>query len=173
MSEEFKKVEAVTLDDFKKSRVWEFAPDAEHGDETYVRAVKRLPVTHLVSRLVSCELCLRNGTRLWGVLGDVDVADARLTEHYLSVSLFRPDGTQFYLARYFDISHKNAGPDDLAEFLGIPKADIFPIEWDVSDVVLGRPDLLRGSILSEPRVRLSRSERIAMSIPRPPRPQGH
>ena len=58
------------------------------------------------------------------------------------------------------------GPQALARFLGFPVDDVFPISYGVRKCVKGHPAALAGSILREPRVRLTRAEIIGMAVPK-------
>jgi len=53
---------------------------------------------------------------------------------------------------------------DLARFLGLAVDEIFPISFDLRPYVEGDPAVLQGSVLREPRERLSRDEIIAMAL---------
>jgi hypothetical protein len=43
-------------------------------------------------------------------------------------------------------------------------SDVFPIKYDLSQVAIGDPDVVRGAVLAEPSERLSRSELIALAV---------
>ena len=55
-------------------------------------------------------------------------------------------------------------PEALARFLGLAVEEIFPISFDLRPYVEGDPAVLQGSVLREPRERLSRDEIIAMAL---------
>ncbi|MCV2366472.1 hypothetical protein LNV23_23865 [Paucibacter sp. DJ1R-11] len=87
-----------------------------------------------------------------------------LNEHFLTLSIVKPSGERFHLARYHDIAYNSSGPDALATFVGLKVDDVFPIEYDIATIASGVPSCLRGSLHSQPNVRLSRAELIAMAI---------
>ena len=99
------------------------------------------------------------------MLGNIDPTNPRLTEHFLTVSVFRSDGALFHLARYHDLDAIERGPAALAAFLGLSLKAVFPLSYDVSAIVTGLPEVVRGTITSEPRERLTRAEVIALAVP--------
>ena len=104
-------VEALQVSDFIAHPVWEFVNDDELG-ETAVRPVEQLPVQNLNCRVVGAQVRLSNGSQVWASIGNVDVGNARSTEHFLIISIDR-GGQWFHLARYFDFSFGEEGPDAL------------------------------------------------------------
>lgn len=157
-------VDSLTPKDFAKYPIWRFT-GYDTPDETYMSPVTRLPVKRLGGCIVGCPIRLANGTVLTGFLGNLDPADPRLTGHFLTLSVFRPDGARFHLARYHDHDLAEHGPTALAAFLDLPLDAVFPISYDVSTIVTGVPDSVRGTIIIEPRERLTRQELIRLSIP--------
>ena len=102
---------------------------------------------------------------LSGFLGNLDTSNVRLTQHVLTVSVFREDGAVFHRARYHDFDARERGPLALASFLGLPLEAVFPIEYDVGNAIVGPAEILRGAIPAEPEERLSRAEVIALAVP--------
>jgi hypothetical protein len=160
MIEHFKPVEELTVDDVKAAPVWEFINDDSIG-ETMVRPVTQLPVENLDQKLAGTIVRLANGTLEWAIIGNVDSRDPRRTEQFLTLSLER-DGKWFFLQRYFDVMYAVMGPDALAQFLGLPVDDVFPIAFDLRLYSDGDPAALMGSVLKEPREKLSEEEIMAL-----------
>jgi hypothetical protein len=158
-------VDRLTKEDFAESPVWRFTGSDTPG-ETHVEPVKRLPVRSLAACVVGVPIRLADGTVLTGMIGNFDPANPRLTEHFLTLSVFRPDGSLFHMARYHDYGAADRGSAGLAEFLGLPLVAVFPISYDLSGIVIGSPDLLRGTITAEPRERLTRAQIIALAVPK-------
>ena len=102
-------VESLTPADFLTHPVWEFV-GADEPDETWVFPVVELPVSSLDNRIVGVEVQLANGRRVWAVLGNVDVGDARRTRHCLTLSVLVQD-KWFYVARYHDADGEEHGPE--------------------------------------------------------------
>ena len=159
-----KDVSDLTVTDFRQHSVWRFT-GRDEPTETAVRPVKKLPVTSLVGALVGSEGRLASGQKVMMMLGNLDPTNPRLTEHFLTATIFRDDGASFHLARYHDIDADQHGPDALASFLQMKKEEIFPISWDVRRVVAGDPAALHGKIEASPRERLTRKQIIALAVP--------
>jgi hypothetical protein len=156
-------VEALTPTDLARFPVWEFVNDDSQADETYVRPLSELPVDSLDGRIVATEVTLRNGKRFLALVGNADVASPRLTRHFLTFSLYIDDAW-FHLARYHDFDVEERGAVALARRLGMPLSDVFPITYDLSQIAIGDPGVVRGTVLAEPSERLSRSELIALAV---------
>ena len=156
-------VDALTPTDLARAPVWEFVNDDSQPDETYVRPVRELPVDSLASRFAATQVALHNGRRLWATLGNVDLNAPRSTRHFLTLSLYLDDGW-FHVARYHDFDAEERGPVALARRLGMQLSDVFPIKYDLSQVAIGDPDVIRGAVVAEPSERLSRSELIALAV---------
>lgn len=156
-----RRVDALTPSDLSREPVWEFVYD-DQPDETSVRPVRDLPVRSLTSRIVATEVVLQNGQRIWAVLGNVDLTDLRLTRQFLTLSLYIHNAW-FHLARYHDCDMEERGPGALARRLGLPLSEVFPIRYDVSHVVIGDPNAVRGAVPAEPSERLTRAELITLA----------
>ncbi|MBL8866867.1 MAG: hypothetical protein JNK93_15025 [Planctomycetia bacterium] len=157
-------IESLTSKDFAEFPIWRFT-NSDRPRETYVTPVRRLPAKNLSGCIVGCPLRLANGAVVPGNLGNLDPANVRLTEQFLTVSVFRSDGAIFHLARYHDFDATERGPAALAAFLGLSLKAVFPITYDVSAIVTGLPEVVRGTIPAEPHVRLTRAEIIALAVP--------
>lgn len=154
----------LTASDLKIHPVWRFT-GGDTPSETAVVPLKCLPARSVAGAIIGSEVQLAAGKRLIAILGNLKPANPRLTEHFLTLSVFRDDGALFHLARYHDYDAEQRGPKALAEFLGLKESEVFPITWDVRHLVHGDPTALRGKIESEPKVRLSRAEVIALAVP--------
>jgi hypothetical protein len=161
--ENMKPVGALGIGDLQAHAVWQYA-NRDGDGETLVRPIKRVPVENLTGRVVGAQVRLANGTHVWGLLGNVDARNARLTEHFLTLSVFR-DGRWFMLSRYHDFDYAENGPGALARFLELPVDQVFPIAYDIRAYANGDSAALVGEIREEPRERLSRAEIIAMAVP--------
>jgi hypothetical protein len=144
--------------------VWQFVND--DSDELAVRPVNRLPVLTLTGKIVGTQVRLGNGGYVWALISNLDTKNARLNEHFVTLSIER-NGRWFHLARYHDIGYSTHGPEALARFLGLSPDDVFPIAYDISNYAKGEAVALAGTILREPRVRLRREKIIAMAVPPP------
>ncbi|MBF5042741.1 hypothetical protein FGE12_10045 [Aggregicoccus sp. 17bor-14] len=155
-----KDVSELTPDDLRAFPVWEFTNEESDGDsETMMRAVQKLPVTHLDGRIVATEVTLANGTRVFATLSNVSVKSPRQTQQFIMLSVPR-DGRTFHLARYFDFDAAERGPAALARFLKLKPKEIFPIAYDLRSVCKARSAALVGRIEQKPPERLSDGERM-------------
>ena len=160
-----KEISLLTCADLRAHPVWKFTGSDERG-ETLVRPIKKVPVKSLTASIVGTDVMLACGKKVLAIIGNVDVENPRLTEHFVTLSFHREDEEVFHLARYHDVDHSQRGPRQLAAFLGLKKKDVFPIIWDVSPFAKGSTDALRGVIEEFPRERLSLDEIIALAVPR-------
>jgi hypothetical protein len=158
-----KPVENLQQTDLEASPVWQYANDDALG-ETVVHPVKQTPVSNLANRLVASQVRLANGASVWGLLGNIDADNPRLTEHFLTLSVLK-GSKWFTLARYHDFNYSEFGPEALAKFLGLRTSDVFPINYDITAYVKGDGSALAGSIPQEPGERLTRAEIIALAVP--------
>jgi hypothetical protein len=159
-----KEVSRLTIADLHAHPVWKFAGSDSRG-ETLVRPVKKLPVKSLRASIVGADVVLSCGKKVLATIGNVEIENPRLTEHFVSLSFHREDGEVFHLARYHDVDYADRGPRQLAAFLGLKKMEVFPLVWDVSAFAQGEREALRGIIAEVPRECLSRSQIIALAVP--------
>jgi hypothetical protein len=127
------------------------------------RDLPSLPVESLASRIAATEVALHNGRKIWAVLGNVDLNAPMLTRQFLTLS-FYIDDAWFHLARYHDLDVEERGPVALANRLGMSLSDVFPIQYDLSQVAIGDEDVVRGAVPAEPSERLSRAELISLAV---------
>ena len=158
-----KSISALQISDLEKFPVWQFTND-DKADDTAVRPIELLPMAALVGKVIGTRTRLANGDTPWAILGNLDAKNAQMNEHFATLSVER-NSHWFHLARYHDGDYLENGPDALARFLGLAVDDVFPISYDVREYVTGYPVALAGSILKEPRVRLTRDQIVAMAIP--------
>jgi hypothetical protein len=158
-----KPVESLTIRDLVQHPVWRYA-DADDRGESIVRPVLKYPVSSLQGKLVGVQVRLPNAARVWAIIGNVDANNARLNEHFVTISLFHTD-RWLRLARYHDQDYADSGPPALAQTIGLHVDDLFPIAYDIRQYAKGDAAALAGQILKNPRERLSRAEIIALAVP--------
>lgn len=156
----------ITPEDLLRKPVWEFANDLESttNEEAVLRPCHQLPIRDFGNRIVGAIGTLANGARLTLILQNVDLESPYKTEHLITLTIFNSIGEKFFLARYHDIAIETHGPDQLSRFLQLSEDDIFPIAYDISDVAIGHPDSLRGTIPIVPRRKLTRAEIMDLVI---------
>jgi hypothetical protein len=160
-SSDGKSIEDLTAEDLDRHPIWAFVND--DTNELLVQPVTNIPVGDLTGRVVGAHVRLACGRRVRAVLGNVDLSNPRLTQHFLTLSL-ECDGRWFHLARYHDPDRDRHGPDALARFLGLGLSEVFPIEYDVRPHADGTPGAAFGTISAEPSEKLSRAEIIALAV---------
>jgi hypothetical protein len=160
-----KQVEELTAEDIETWPIWEFTNAHEHISETVVRPVTRIPVTSMAGRLVATRVRSASGDRFLAQLGNIDLSDPRSTEQFLTISVIR-NGQWFTMARYHDIESDKRGPSVLASVLGMSVDDLFPISYDISELCIGNPAVLVGTIYKEPREKLTKAELRQLSVSR-------
>jgi hypothetical protein len=164
-----KPVNELTPSDLVAFPVWEYANDEEElpgRDETWVRPVQSLPVSDLSNRVAGVPVHLASGETLLAAMSNIELEDPSDNEHFLVIGLYRPDGEQFVLARYHDHHRDVHGPQQLAEFLGLPLKDIFPISYDLTSIAVGKSASLRGTVEAQPRNPQSRRDLMKRALQR-------
>ncbi len=158
-----KAIEHISVDELRRHPVWRFATNRDDRAIALV-PVTKLPCKNLAGRLVATEVLLADGTKAWAMLGNIDTTNARLTRHFISLSVKKDDGW-FHLARYHDYDYPSRGPVQLARFLGKDIESVFPLHYDVRFAAVGEEASLAGCIPSEPEERLTRAEIVALAVP--------
>ncbi|MBX3423832.1 MAG: hypothetical protein KF752_19930 [Pirellulaceae bacterium] len=156
-------IESISSVEMRENPIWRFA-NRPRSNETELTPVKKLPCKDLKGRLVAAQVTLADGTTVWSFLGNIDTTNARLTEHFITISV-ENNGKWFHLARYHDFDYEDRSPARLAAFLERDVESVFPIHYDIRAFVLGESDALKGTIELEPQERLTRAEIIAMAVP--------
>ena len=158
-----KPIYSLQVTDFMKNAVWRFT-DSDEPDETYVSRVRKFPLAECDGCIIGTEIELSNGDKLVGFVGNLNPKSPSKNEHFLTLSVFREDGTLFHLARYHDTEYKKHGPEKLAKFLGLRVADIFPTSFTIPRTILGTRGDYRGILNREPSKKLTSEELIDLSL---------
>lgn len=156
-------VENINIDYLIKHPVWQYCNIDEIG-ETAVRPINKLPVKNLIGKFVGTKVKLSNNNYVWATLENIDVNNPTFTQHFITLSI-ENNGRWFTLSRYHDFDYESNGPKTLAEFLDLSIDMVFPIYYDITNVVVGNNESLSGYIFKEPKKKLSRAEIIAMAVP--------
>mgnify|MGYP006292560719 CR=1 FL=1 len=158
-----KSIERISVDELRRYPVWRFTTSRDSGAVALV-PVAKLPCRNLAGRLVATEVLMSDGTKAWAMLGNIDTTNARLTRHFISLSVEK-NGDWFHLARYHDHDYSTRGPEQLARFLGKDIGSVFPLHYDVRFAAIGEETSLVGDIRQEPEERLTRAEIVALAVP--------
>jgi hypothetical protein len=165
MSNQTKRVEALTVADLEHFPVWQYTNDDEKFAGMGVRPIKKTPVKNLDGCIVGTKIHLANGAFVWALIGNVDSDNPRRTQHFLTLSVCR-DGRWFTMARYHDFDSNERGPQALADFLELRVDQVFPISYDISPFCIGESAALIGTIEEEPREKLTDAQIIALAVRR-------
>jgi hypothetical protein len=157
---EQKLVTGLTVQDLDSAPVWQYVNN--DFNELWVKPVKKLPVKNLDGKIVGIQVRLANGFLNWSTVENIDITNPQLNEHFLTLSKFHHD-QWFHLARYHDYDERD--PIALSNFIGLNIEEIFPIHYDIRDLVIGSPAFLDGLIMKEPFKMLSRQEIIELAVP--------
>jgi hypothetical protein len=155
---------AIPVDELLGRGVWEFAPEDETRDETWLLPVSPLPVSSLAGRVAVTTAHLRTGEAVPVSLSNVALANPGRTREFLVASFCLEDANWFHVARYFDPDYGRNGPAALAAALGRSVNDIFPIRYDLSRLAVGDVSVVYGIIPAEPEVRIDRKERMRLLL---------
>jgi len=117
----------------------------------------------LMSRIVGTRIRFANGDYAWALIGNLDTNNARMNDHFVTLSVGR-NGNWFGLARYHDVDYHQRGPNALTHFLGLSVDEVFPITYDVRKYAAGEANALAGTVARKPRVRLTKAKLMALSI---------
>ena len=138
--------------------VWEHVYNDEcNGEETCVTPVVSIPVSTFDNRIFGLQVTFNNGEDYWAIIGNVDVNSKMRTYHLMSVNVWIAS-CWFPLARYFDVEYDIYGPAQLASRSGLTIADVFPIRYDFSQLVINPKIETRGVIEEKPTVKLTWEE---------------
>jgi len=161
-----KDVGGLNQRDFNRYPVWEFQVGAEFlpwRDETWLSPVKRLPVDSLDNRLVGTRLKLANGQTVRGILGNISLRNARATRQFIDVEISH-NGKSYQLQRAASPMHPYLNAQGLADALGLRIEQVFPITYDLSDVAVGDPKVIKGSIEAELPENLSKDDQMKLIL---------
>lgn len=158
-----KPIDNLDATDLERYPVWQYANSDQLG-ETVVQPVKRVPVINLSNKVVGDYVHFANDADVLGLLGNFDVKNAKLTKHFLTLSIWN-NGKWYCLPRYHDFDYSERGPAELAALLKLSVDEIFPISFDIRRFSKGNEAVLAGQILKDPLERLSRAEIIALAVP--------
>jgi hypothetical protein len=115
--------------------------------------------------MVSCQVTLACGKRVWTLIEHVHVKLPEFTEHWRAFHFLLPGGKWFSLARYHDGAPTSQGPRALAKALKLKPSEVFPFKFDVSDVCSVESAALSDEVPEKPRKRLSMAKLTATVVP--------
>lgn len=154
---------SVTARDCASYRIWSSAPSRD--GQLWIRPLTVKKTRSFANRMVSCQVTLACGKRVWTLIKHLHVELPEFTEHWRAFFFLLPNGKWFALARYHDAAYTDSGPKALAKALKLKPSEVFPFKFDVSDVCTVDSVALSDEVPEKPRKRLSISKLTAMVVP--------
>ena len=77
-------IDSISVEDIRAYPVWRFVDDRE-GDETGLEPVRKLPCDDLNGKIVGVQVCLADGTNVWGIVGNFDPTNPKSTQHFVTL----------------------------------------------------------------------------------------
>ncbi len=151
----------LNISDIEFSSCWRFTNSFE--DELEIEAIPDCSYDDLSGLIIGTQIKLADGSTVWALLQNISRAGQEVNDHFLTVTI-NQNGEWFTLARYHDINRQIFGPNSLALFLGRTIQDIFPMTYDLRDILNADTEKLIGTIHEQPANRLSRQELISLSL---------
>ena len=152
----------LTLDDFQRYPIWEYIFEDDYPDETWMRPVTELPVNILNGRIVGTKVRLANGEFRWAIIEGVDLQSEILTRHVITLDIY--DHSEWFSLAMHGYEYPRRGPQQLADFLGLPIESVFPIHYDLTPLVSCGECIAKGDIAKEPIERLPEDVILKMII---------
>ena len=156
-------IDELNIKELQEHPVWEFSNDELCGSELSIIPITVYPISSMNGRVIGTKLKLSGGISVWGILGNIDLNDSFLNSHFLSVSLFA-GGKWLPVPRYHDIGKDEFSEEEIAKLVGSKAGAIFPISYDIGQYCIGDISIIRGVIIREPEVKLSRSELLELTF---------
>jgi hypothetical protein len=152
-----KSISDIIVSDIKRYPIWEyFYDDIRCYDESWVRPVEKIPVDALDNRIIGIQVRLANDEYHWAIIEDIYLENEILTRHLISLDIFYHD--KWFPLSTHGIDYHRYGPQQFADFLGLPMDKVFPISYDFTNLVSYSNSQTIGKIQKEPIERLSHDE---------------
>jgi hypothetical protein len=152
----------LTVADVTNYPIWRFTnanPDDDHEIET----VNEHSFRNLSGLIIASEVEFGDSSKHLALHQNVSLGGQKVNDHFLSLTVNR-DGDWFPLARYHDVSIEKYGPRHLADFMGKAVSDVFPIKYDLREVLNSDSARLVGFVRETPLSPLTDDELISLSL---------
>jgi hypothetical protein len=133
----------LRIEDVRAYPVWQYCVADNEDGIGLLPVTEKGPLQSLDERIVATQVCLANGTFIWGVLFGLDSYASTFSENDTGLVLFLDD-SRAELGRAWERHLPGKSREELAAHLGLPTEDVFPITFDVSSAVLGNSSALSG-----------------------------
>lgn len=152
----------LSASDISKHPIWRFTNN-DLVDELEIESVDRRVFRNLDGLIISSNVTFSDGSIHLALFQNVSLTDPEMNDHFLSLTVER-NGKWFPLACYHNPAIEKWGPLQLAAFMGKTVEEIFPIHYDLRDVLNSDSPTLVGIVRAEPLVRLTEDEIISWVI---------
>ena len=152
----------LTALDVLAQPIWRFTND-NPNDDFEIEPVDKSSFAELSGLIVASQVEFADSTKHLALHQSVSLAGQKVNDHFLSLTIER-GGYWFPLARYHDVSIENYGPTQLAEFIGKSVKEVFPIVYDLREVLGADSSLLVGIVREAPISPLTDAELISLSL---------
>ncbi len=156
-----KSLEDITVRDISEHAVWKFT-NSSH-DDLEVESVAKTTFENLDGLIIGTKVTFSDDSVHWALIQNISLTEQLLNDHFVTTTIARGD-EWFPLARYHDVTFETYGPVQLASFMGKSVAEIFPISYDLREVLHSDSPRLVGSIADTPAVRLTEDELISLAL---------
>jgi hypothetical protein len=152
----------LSKSDVKKFPLWRFTNN-DQVDELEIESIRANQVDDLSGVIVATQVVFHDESKHWALLQNVSLLGKQRNDHFLSVTIYA-DKRWFPLARYHDVAIDDWGPAKLAAFMNKDIAGIFPIKFDLREVLQSNSNALVGMVLAEPANPLTQDEIIELVL---------
>ncbi len=159
----------LSVNDISKYPIWRFT-NSHPEDELEIESVTGRVFHNLKGLIISSKVTFSDGSTHLALFQNVSLAGQKVNDHFLSLSVER-NGEWFPLAQYHNPAIEKYGPLHLAAFMGKTVDDVFPIKYDLREVLNSNSPRLVGIVCAEPPIRLTDEEIISLALeglPKPP-----
>ena len=157
----FNNPHVVSIADFENHPVW---IERDLGKYT---PLEDLPANDLESCFVACNLLLANNDEIRGVLSGIYLNNPELTRITIGLIIIK-NGQMFGYRKDLLEPYKS---EMVSEFLSLSMSSIFPIRYDLSELAIGHPEVIRGTIDASYPEEMDRAARIKFIMEQHDRPE--
>lgn len=152
----------LCVNDILEHPIWRFTNNNPQ-DELEIEAIDGSNLTDLGGVTLSSKVTFADGSSQLALFQNVSLAGQKVNDHFLSLTIEK-DGEWFPLARYHDVAFDRHGPLQLSSFVGKKVQDVFPIEYDLREILKSHASRLVGVVHAEPPVRLTDEQLISLAL---------
>lgn len=152
----------LTVSDVLDYPIWRFT-DENPNDDLEIEPVNNQSFSNLSGLILAAEVQFSDTSRHLALHQNVSLAGQKVNDHFLSLTISR-GARWFPLARYHDLSIESFGPKHLSQFMDKGIRDVFPIKYDLREVVHSNSERLIGFVHEIPLSPLTNDELISLAL---------